>query len=148
MDKQKLIIIEEMIGIIQGAVGGCATHWASLIAEELVKYYQPKIPEGAVVLTRAEHQKYLAFKIIEPQVRGCLDRERELEKQLKQGEKEIAEKFAERLKAKLENEEMLTTMQEGIDPYTGKDGFIYGFERRETIALIDETAKEFTGGQE
>jgi hypothetical protein len=54
MDKQKQQQIEELIGIIQGAVGGCATHWASLIAEEVLKYYQPKIPEGAVVLTEKE----------------------------------------------------------------------------------------------
>ena len=38
------------------------------------------IPENAVVLTREEQQKYAAYKIIEPQIRGCLDRERELEK--------------------------------------------------------------------
>ena len=38
------------------------------------------LPEGAVVLSREEHQKYLAYKIIEPQIKGCLDRERELEK--------------------------------------------------------------------
>ena len=54
MDKQKQIQTEELIGIIQGAVGGCATHWASLIAEEVLKYYQPKIPENAVVLTSEE----------------------------------------------------------------------------------------------
>jgi hypothetical protein len=54
MDKQKQQQTEELIGIIQGAVGGCATHWASLIAEEILKYYQPKIPENAVVLTDKE----------------------------------------------------------------------------------------------
>ena len=54
MDKQKQIQTEVLIGIIQGAVGGCATYWASLIAEEVLKYYQPKIPENAVVLTREE----------------------------------------------------------------------------------------------
>lgn len=55
MDKQKQIQTEELIGIIQGAVGGCATHWASLIAEEVLKYYQPKIHENEVVLTREEY---------------------------------------------------------------------------------------------
>lgn len=129
MDKQKQV--EEMIGIIQGAVGGCATHWASLIAEELVKYYQPKIPENAVVLTRAEHQKYLAFKIIEPQVRGCLDRERELEKQLKQCEKETAEKFAEMLKD--ETDFYLVADEHGNMHYV------------DLLAWVDEIAKEFTG---
>lgn len=57
MDKQKQIEHEELIGIIQGAVGGCATHWASVIATEVLKYYQPKIPEGAVVLTRMETEQ-------------------------------------------------------------------------------------------
>lgn len=37
------------------------------------------IPEGSVVLSREEHQQYLAYKIIEPQIKGCFDRERELE---------------------------------------------------------------------
>lgn len=49
-----------------------------------------KVPEGAVVLTKKEHQKYLAYKIIEPQIKGCLDRERELERQLDQARKETA----------------------------------------------------------
>lgn len=56
---------EEIIGIIQKSVGGCARNWASLIAEELIKYYQPKISENAVVLTREElkaHDKALAEK--------------------------------------------------------------------------------------
>lgn len=47
-----------------------------------------KIPEGAVVLTRKEYQKYCAYKIIEPQIKGCMDRERKLEKQLEQARKE------------------------------------------------------------
>lgn len=37
-----------------------------------------EVPEGAVVLEKAEQQKYAAYKIIEPQIRGCLDRERKL----------------------------------------------------------------------
>lgn len=41
-----------------------------------------KIPKGSLVLDRQEHQKYCAYKIIEPQIKGCLDRERELEKQV------------------------------------------------------------------
>ena len=58
------------------------------IAEELIQYYRPKIPEGSVVLDRQEHQKYCAYKIIEPQIKGCLDRERELEKQVKELEEQ------------------------------------------------------------
>lgn len=97
---------------------------SDIVAEELAKMGYRKIPEGAVVLTKEENQKYLAFKIIEPQVRGCLDREYKLEKQVRalddelnlakrvlsyddamplakweeQLRKETAEKFAERVK--------------------------------------------------
>ena len=60
------------------------------VAEEILKRYQPKIPEGAVVLTAGENQKYAAYKIIEPQIKGCLDRERELEKRLETIRKETA----------------------------------------------------------
>lgn len=47
-----------------------------------------KIPKGSVVLNRHEHQKYCAYKIIEPQIKGCLDRERELERKLKELEEQ------------------------------------------------------------
>lgn len=40
------------------------------------------ISEGSVVLDGQEYQDYCAYKIIAPQIKGCLDRERELEKQL------------------------------------------------------------------
>ena len=33
-------------------------------------------------MSESEFQKYCAYKIIEPQIRGCLDRERELQKQV------------------------------------------------------------------
>lgn len=38
------------------------------------------------VLTETEYQKYCAYKIIEPQIKGCLDREKELEKRLAEAE--------------------------------------------------------------
>ena len=91
------------------------------VCTELYNAGYRKIPEGAVVLTRSEHQKYLAFKIIEPQVRGCLDRERELEKRLETMRKETAEKFAEMAKEK----------------------FAYDIER---CKVVDEVCKEIIGG--
>ena len=121
MDKQKQI--EEMTKIVCDRYknGRCDVEdrvcsnkcTVYLRAEVLYKLGYRKIPEGSVVLTREEHQKYLAYKIIEPQIRGCLDRERELEKRLQeiagefakeylavseQTRKETAEKFAERVK--------------------------------------------------
>lgn len=46
------------------------------------------------VLTETEYQKYCAYKIIEPQIKGCLDREKELEKRLEEAEHraEVAER--------------------------------------------------------
>ena len=57
-------------------------------AEELYNAGYRKIPEGSVVLNRNEAQHYYAYKHIEPQIKGCLDRERKLEKQVKQERKE------------------------------------------------------------
>ncbi len=51
-------------------------------------YTKNKIPEGSVVLDRQEHQRYCAYKIIEPQIKGCLDRERELKKQVNELEEQ------------------------------------------------------------
>lgn len=82
-------MIEEMANIIDkrlieannvlGSMNKGKGYW---LAQKLVEYYQPKLPEGSVVLDRYEAQKYFAYKHIEPQIKGCLDRERELEKQV------------------------------------------------------------------
>lgn len=99
---------------------------------EIVPIYISKIPEGGVVLTREEHQKYLAFKIIEPQVRCCLDRERELEKRLETAIKETAEKFAERLKERLDISAIGYSTAEIVSEVENK---------------IDEVCKEITEGK-
>ena len=102
MDKQKQI--EEMAKVIHNSNEHRYADWIDYTNADLstaLKLYKAgyrKIPEGAVVLTRGEHQKYLAFKIIEPQVRGCLDRERELEKRLETIRKDTAEKFADKFR--------------------------------------------------
>ena len=73
--------------------------FAKLSAKYFYNLHYRKIPEGSVVLDRQEHQKYCAYKIIEPQIKGCLDRERELEKQVAELEEQrdrqayIAEKL-------------------------------------------------------
>lgn len=73
------------------------------IAEDLIKlgYTKNKLPEGSVVLDRHEAQKYFAYKHIEPQIKGCLDREQKLQNEinnlkteLKQARKETAKEFA------------------------------------------------------
>lgn len=82
-------MIEEMAKVIDDRLIEANNYFGSMnkgkgywIAQKLVEHYQPKIPEGSVVLDRQEHQHYCAYKIIEPQIRGCLDRERKLEKQV------------------------------------------------------------------
>ena len=101
------------------------------VVDKLYNAGYRKITENAVVLTREEQQKYAAYKIIEPQIRGCLDRERELEKRLENSRKETAEKFAERLKAKCE--------------YNRKE---YRCSATVGVSDIDEICKEFTEGKE
>ena len=94
MDKQKQV--EEMekdiavrMAMAKGVAGSMNNGVEGWLSEYLIEKGYRKIPENAVVLTREEHQKYLAFKLIEPQVRGCLDRERELEKQVHELDKEL-----------------------------------------------------------
>lgn len=100
MDKQKQQQIEELIGIIQGAVGGCATYWASLIAEEVLKYYQPKIPENAVVLTREEYEELQTGQDFNYGYHNGETNMTEYYENIRLPEvrKETAEKFAERVK--------------------------------------------------
>lgn len=54
--------------------------------------------ENKHLLDETEWQDYCAFKHIEPQIKGCLDREREYQKQLEEKQKEIEELKGERLK--------------------------------------------------
>ena len=159
MDKQKQI--EEMARTFGGchitpnckvccAYSGSTDCPNKTNAQKLYNAGYRKIPEGAVVLTREEHQKYLAYKIIEPQIRGCLDRERELEKRLQeiagefakeylavseQTRKETAEKFAEKARAKSHQAYV------NIDEMPRKDGFVF-------LSDIDEICKEITESEE
>lgn len=96
-------MIEEMAKVIESVklygidnYGRKISHDSMLeLAEELLKHYQPKIPEGSVVLSKCEAQKYYAYKHIEPQIKGCLDREIKLERQLKEARKETAREILE-----------------------------------------------------
>jgi hypothetical protein len=126
------------------------------VAEELVDAGYRKIPEGAVVLTREEHQRYLAYKIIEPKIRGCLDREEKLEKQVRELDKELnlaksvlsydderpLEKWAEHLR-KETAEKFAERLSEEDCSIPIKDDFII-ITRKD----IDEICKEFTEGRD
>ncbi len=45
---------EKLIELIQNSVGGCARHWAEIIADYLIANNVTILPEGAIILTRAE----------------------------------------------------------------------------------------------
>lgn len=117
-----------------------------------------KLPEGSVVLSKKEHQKYCAYKIIEPQIRGCLDRERELEKQIseleeqrdrqvyisenliqekhrwtEQARKETAEKFVKKLENGIDN----------LDIILHEDNDEQYVSINQLLKFIDEIAKQF-----
>lgn len=148
MDKQKQI--EEMANIIYERVNTLEHFGLGLfglcekIAEELLKHYQPKIPEGAVVIPK----EISCCKNIEEGVRSFrLDGKKVdftneqimaltqilhfKEKNENDIRKETAEKFAEKLKEKK------------FDEYS-PEGKCY-----ECVAVsdIDETCKEFTEGE-
>ena len=85
------------------------------LAEELLKYYQPKIPEDAVVLTGTKTEEHLEDLLIEfdemsfypatlmPNAEECArEWKRKLIYVIGQLRKETAEKFAEMLKAECE----------------------------------------------
>lgn len=72
--------------------------WLEHENEELKQQLAEK--ENMHLLDEKEFQHYCAYKHIEPEIKGCLDREREYEKQLIEKDKEI-----ERLKQQLEEKQ-------------------------------------------
>ena len=82
MDKEKQI--EEMARIIMY----CPFIDADSQAKALYDKGYRKINENDIVFSKSEHQHYLAYKLIEPQIKGCLDRERELERRIQELEGE------------------------------------------------------------
>ena len=81
-------MIEEMASDMNFACVELSKEQRLEIARVLINLDYRKILEGSVVLDRQEHQHYCAYKIIEPQIKGCLDRERELERKLKELEEQ------------------------------------------------------------
>ena len=142
MDKQK---IEEMKKHIKNSLTGVLEIEIDKLAEELLKHYQPKIPEGAVVLTGTETEERLEDLLIDFDEMSfypattcpnpdeyAREWKRNLIYVIGRLKKEIAEKFAERLKASL-------------------DISVNGYSTSEIISeiedKIDEIAKDFTGGK-
>lgn len=116
MDKQKQI--EEMANVIESIkLYGTDNYERKIsrdsvleLAEELIKYYQPKIPECAVVVSKQVWDEHIenwdkTTKAVEERVR-----------------KETAEKFAERLKERLDisvngysTSEVMSEIEDKID---------------------------------
>lgn len=159
MDKQKQI--EEMAKIIKetnlcgfacdtckykniSVVNDCKS---KLIAEELLKHYQPKIPKNAVVLKKEEYESVkdsvdllrenesVSNSLIKSNelCRKLIDDKKELKRQLEQARKETAEKFAELAKELLDKQEKGWSANM-IWIITAKN-------------CIDEIAKEITEGE-
>lgn len=95
------------------------------LARDMFALGYRKIPEGSVVLDRQEHQQYCAYKIIEPQIKGCLDRERELERKLKE------------LEDKIENSTLIECKVDGIVYFVSKKKGIQWSVITEMQVLID-----------
>lgn len=45
---------DKLIELIQNSVGGCARHWAEIIADSLIANGVTILPDGAIILTRKE----------------------------------------------------------------------------------------------
>ena len=135
MDKQKQI--EEMARYLLD--GGfdliLAEADAIAISSHILKRYQPKIPENAVVLTREEFKAYGFVKEFfdgESTRITAGELVRALQLYDKQARKEMAEKFAERLKEDVSEDNEL---HEALNYYLKRDYFEY----------IDERCKELEG---
>lgn len=118
-----------------------------------------KIPENAVVLTREEYEEYLVYKIMGEQVKGWYDREKKLEKQVRELDKELnlaksvlsygderpLEKWAEHLR-KETAEKFAEKTNQVINAYRKKVGEDeYVVDARRLIFEVNETLKEITG---
>lgn len=108
--------IEEMVKIIQKAVGGCSEHWAKLIAEELHKNRYRKTPKEKTILTNSDVGELL--NIVAKDTR-----------------KETAEKFAKMLKS-------LVAERNCNEDYDWEDVQIDG---QIFVECIDEICKGLTG---
>ena len=159
MDKQ---MIEEMAKIIgcdtcdKDCPNRCAFCSANVKKEAEMLYNEGyrKIPENAVVLTKEEYQRDLAYKIIEQQIRGCLDGEEKLEKQVRELDKEL--NLAKSVLS-YDDEIPLEKWEQTIRKETAekfaecvKMAFYYHFDELITSIMadkIDEICKELTGGK-
>lgn len=130
MDKQKQI--KEMANIIHRTeFVDISGYEEEKIAEELLKHYQPKIHENAVVLTREEWDKYQTTN---------RDWNAIYFEGIEKARKETAEKFAEKLKARFSKSREYYEVDTGT---AWSDGHIGGLIND----TIDEIAKEFTEGK-
>lgn len=75
---EQIRILEHNWAAAEGALNNSAKNSDKIFAEQKAEIERLKRYE----MTESEFQKYCAYKIIEPQIRGCLDRERELQKQV------------------------------------------------------------------
>ena len=136
MDKQKQIeeMAKELHDLILDTPFNGTEASCDKIAEELLKHYQPKIPENSVVITREEYDELQVGKDFDYGYHeGYKNTEAYYENfKLPKERKETAEKFARRLKEKLHYD---TIPESGIT------------DERNVFESIDEICKEITEGE-
>ena len=111
------------------------------------KIYEKIIPEKAVLLTRKDAQKYFAYKIIEPQIKGCLDRERKLVQELKQVKEQAVKEFADKLRKNLYSFKCDTIIYDSELSNLAKEIYIKQLDFINE-RIINKTLKEVIGEEE
>lgn len=124
--------IEEMAKVIESVklygidnYGRKISHHSALeLAEELLKHYQSKLPEGSVVMSEKEWQ----------QIKNSLYYSKEeLEKKLERARQETAREFAEKLENGIDN----------LDIILHEDNDEQYVSINQLLKFIDELAKQF-----
>lgn len=151
-------IIEEMAKVIESVklygidnYGRKISHHSALeLAEELLKHYQPKPPEGSVVLTKDEWAEYVELRnsevgelVKENRELGkqCLDWMKLYHKQLTktdEARKETAKEFAEKMKT-INFDIDFTFKQSSFEDVKKVINLMFNY----LMDYIDEIAKQF-----
>ena len=144
MQEEKNKQIEEMANIIHRTeFVDISGYEEEKIAEELLKYYQPKLPEDSVVLSRKEYEKIVKYlKTYEDKLKNFPNEVNALVDMYNKGRKETAEKIL-----KEQYQECKIAEQDVLKARGGNknDDYYKGFSlgMTNTKMHIQELAKQF-----
>ena len=101
-----------------------------------IAYLEAKLEESEKkhLIDEKEWQDYCAFKHIEPQIKGCLDREREYEKQLAEKDEEIA--YLTKQVKKLNNEAQKYFEDAYCNDFHNQDKISFAVEQLEQLKKL------------